>query len=201
MKNPSFASALGLKVGFLAFALVGGACGRIVIPGSPSGAGGGTPGTSVTVSGITATTTGGFTKADPDAGSSQAHPPVGTWSMIVQYGPVGQAVQPTIPMQAELRGDGSAYAWVCAGAPDDGTLSKVCAEPSRTHCLLGSFAWDGVRWRADFPANHIGGTPNQGDIAPDGSGNILISYINPTYSGALFKWIDVASSGNPSCQP
>ena len=199
--NTYFASVNLLNVGVFVTALACGACGSVVIPGSPSGAGGGKSGTSVTVSGVTATTTGGFTMADPDAATSQGHPPVGTWSMIVQYGPVGQQVQPTIPMQVELRADGAAYAWVCAGAPSDGSLSKVCAEPSRTQCLVGSFAWDGVRWRANFPANHIGGTPNQGDIAPDGSGNILISYINPTYSGALFKWVDIASSGAPSCQP
>lgn len=176
-----------------------GACTRVITAepeGPDAGAGAGAPGAGVTVAGVTS---GGAGMSDPDNATSQQHPPIGTWSMIVQYGPVGQPVQPTIPMQVELRNDGAAYAWVCAGAPADGTLSKSCAPPSRSNCLLGSFAWTGTRWRVDFPANHIDGTPNQGDVAPDGNGNILISYINPTYSGALFKWVDQAIPGVAGC--
>jgi hypothetical protein len=57
--------------------------------------------------------------------TSPSTPPSGIWSMSVQYGPVGQAVTPTIPMQVEMRADFTAYAWVCAGAPDDGSVTHA----------------------------------------------------------------------------
>jgi hypothetical protein len=104
----------------------------------------------------------------------------------VQYGPPGQVVTPTVPLQVELRADGTAYRWLCAGAPDDGSVNAACARPTRTNCLVGSVAWNGARWRVTFPDIGVTGIPNLGDITPDGKGDVLIAYINPTYSGGLF---------------
>lgn len=139
--------------------------------------------------------------ADPGLGTSELEPPLGIWSMIVQYGPVGAVVEPTIPMQVELRPDGTAFAWVCAGAPDDGSFAEACLAIARMQCWIGTVAWSGQRWRVDFPVAHVGGVPQQGDIIPDGKGNILISYINPTYSGALFSKVAAPMSWPPACVP
>jgi hypothetical protein len=170
--------------------------------GGPGGAGGTGSETGSTTTG--STTTGGVDDAgttDSNVATSQANPPWGVWSMIVQYGPPGGVTTPTIPMQVELRSDGTAFAWICAGAPDDGSFSQSCATIARTQCWIGTVAWNGKRWRVDFPVAHVGGVPNQGDITPDGKGNILIAYINPTYSGALFKKVGAAMSGADACVP
>jgi hypothetical protein len=42
---------------------------------------------------------------------------------------------------------------------------------------------------------------DQGDITPDGNGNIMIAYINLGYSGALFRKVAGPSSGGPPCIP
>lgn len=138
---------------------------------------------------------------DPEVATSQARPPWGIWSMIVQYGPVGVPVQPTVPMQVEIRPDGNSYRWVCVGAPADGSLTQACARPTRIDCLSGTNGWDGTRWRVDFPEARVGGVPEQFQIVPDGHGRIFISYINPTYSGGLFWRVGEATAGAPSCTP
>jgi hypothetical protein len=148
---------------------------------------------------------GGSANDNPNAAasnvaSSQATPPWGIWAMEVQYGPPGQAVNPIAPYQVELRPDGTAYRWLCAGAPDDGSVLTVCGTPSRTQCLSGgTIAWDGMRWHLSFPNNALGLVSGAGDISPDGNGNIVISYIDPTYSGGLFRRIGAPSSGVSGC--
>jgi hypothetical protein len=125
--------------------------------------------------------------AGPDVATSPDHPPTGLWTMTVQYGAVGEPVSPTIPLQVEFREDGSAFAWVCAGAPSDGSFDEVCAAPARGQCLAGTYAWSGVRFEFSFPKLEEGFTVEEmGRITPDGQGNLLLSYIKPTYSGALF---------------
>lgn len=176
-----------------ALAVVG--CVNTVVVDTSGGAGGAATEPNSTSTGIM----GDAGTTDADVATSQANPPWGVWSMIVQYGPVGQSVSPTIPMQIELRPDGTAFAWICAGAPDDGSVAQACAAVTRTHCWLGTVAWNGKRWRVDFPVAHVGGVPEQGDITPDGKGNILIAYINPTYSGALFRRVGGAASGADAC--
>jgi hypothetical protein len=138
--------------------------------------------------------------------TDQATPPWGIWSMSVQYGPVGAIVTPTIPLQVEFRPDMTAYRWICVGAPDDGSVTKPCPTIARTECSAGTYAWTGDRWRADFPAIAFGvgcstcPNPTQGDITPDGQGDILITYIDPSYSGALFRRVGDPTSG-AECMP
>jgi hypothetical protein len=135
-------------------------------------------------------------------GTSEADAPLGVWTMSVQYGPVGEAVSPTIPLQVELRADGTAYKWLCAGAPSDGSFTDVCAAPSRSECMVGSFAWSGTRWEFEFPELEDEYTIDEmGRITPGVEGGLLLSYINPTYSGALFTRIADASVGDASCAP
>jgi hypothetical protein len=141
---------------------------------------------------------------DFDAASvatSVATPPWGVWSMSVQYGPVGVAVTPTTPMQIEIRPDGTAYRWTCVGAPSDGSLTQPCAAVARAQCLTGTEGWDGARWRVDFPAIDTAGLSDQGNITPDGSGDILITYIDPSYSGALFRKVGTFTVEGPACTP
>lgn len=193
-----------LQLGVLPLVLALGGCAGVVVGGgSGNGDGqGGGGGSGVTTS-AGSTMTGGATDggAGDDVATSESTPPYGVWSMIVQFGPPGTAVGPTIPMQVEMRPDGTAFAWLCAGAPDDGSFAEVCAKLSRHQCWIGTVAWTGVRWRVDFPAAHVGGVPEQGDITPDGKGNILISYVNPTYSGALFTRLGEITPGGDACIP
>lgn len=186
-----------LRIAFLPVTLAAFGCANIVVEGGAGGGGG------AGTSGVSASTgiASGPGPIDVEDGTSEANPPLGVWSMIVQYGPPGEAVSPTRPMQVEMRADGSAFAWICAGAPDDGSFSQSCTPVARSQCWLGTFAWTGVRWRVDFPVAHVGGVPEQGDVTPDGNGNILISYINPTYSGALFKKVGEATTGADACVP
>lgn len=137
---------------------------------------------------------------DPLAGTDEAHPPTGIWAMSVQYGAVGDPVSPTIPLEVEFRADGSAYSWVCAGAPSDGTYAAVCTRTARIECMVGTLAWNGARWRFTFPdLEDEYDVPEMGDVAPDGEGSLLLSYINPTYSGALFRRVAGPLDGGASC--
>jgi hypothetical protein len=119
--------------------------------------------------------------------------------MSVQYGAVGEIVTPTIPLQVELRADGTAYQWLCSGAPNDGSVTAPCAVESRTQFRSTTTVWDGSRWRLRIAAPMV--SPDQGTLVPDGSGNILIPYVNPTYSGALFRRVADAAGSDPSCPP
>jgi hypothetical protein len=140
--------------------------------------------------------------AAADVATSPSKPPWGIWSISVMYGPPGEAVSPTPPVQVELRPDGTAYSWTCAGAAEDGSIGAPCGAPSRTDCLdHGSVAWNGTRWHVTFPASQIPNTPEQGDISPDGKGDILVGYILGTYSGGLFRRVADATSGGASCSP
>jgi hypothetical protein len=129
-------------------------------------------------------------------------PPDGVWTMAVQYGAVGEPVTPTVPLQVAFLPDGTAYRWVCAGAPADGSLTEACPVVARMECMEGSVAWDGTQWKFEFPALMESFTVEEmGDITPDGTGRILLSYINPTYSGGLFKQIASADDGFEGCNP
>lgn len=137
---------------------------------------------------------------DPLVGTSADHPPWGIWTMAIQYGAIGEEVSPTIPLQVELRPDGSAYRWICAGAPDDGSFDQVCASVARMECMIGSIGWNGAAWSFEFPtleATFI--VEEMGGITPDGQGRLLLSYINPTYSGALFRKIAPEAAGADAC--
>lgn len=135
------------------------------------------------------------TSQDPLAGTSADHPPYGIWTMAVQYGPPGEPVTPTVPLQVELRPDGTAYRWMCAGAPADGSVTEPCPISSRIPCGAGTVAFTGTGWMLEFPGFSNSTFPNQGSITPDGKGQILIPYINPTYSGALFRRVSASSTG------
>ena len=124
--------------------------------------------------------------------------PSGVWTMTVQYGPVGVPVTPTIPLQLEVRPDGTAYRWVCSGAPDDGSLSAPCAPSARSACERTTVAWDGARWRLAMAPQL---TLDQGAFVPDGEGRVLIPYINPSYSGALFARVGEPDASGAACAP
>jgi hypothetical protein len=143
------------------------------------------------------------TTFDPETvATSEAYPPTGVWTMTIQYGMVGEEVEPTIPLQVELRADGTAYQWICAGQPDDGSYDEVCSGPARDQCMIGTFHWDGTRWQFDFPAlREVYSIPEMGRIVPAGEGRLLLSYINPTYSGALFRRLAEPHVGGASCAP
>jgi len=145
---------------------------------------------------------GSGASADPLVGTSEDHPPTGLWTMAVQYGAVGEEVSPTIPLQVELRADGTAYRWMCAEAPSDGSFDEPCDTAARRACMVGSVAWDGAQWRFEFPALEEQFIVDEmGPIIPDGQGRLLLSYINPTYSGALFRRVAAAATDGASCEP
>jgi len=135
--------------------------------------------------------------------TSESTPPWGIWTMSVQYGPVGVPTTPIVPMQIEMRSDGTAFRWTCVGAPADGSLTAPCVTQARTDCLTGTNAWEENRWHVAFPANDSPGLQagGQGDLAPDGEGHILITYIDPSYSGALFRKVADPTSGGAACVP
>ncbi|NUP06010.1 MAG: hypothetical protein HOW73_08125 [Polyangiaceae bacterium] len=138
--------------------------------------------------------------ADSLVGTSEDNPPWGQWTLAIQYGRVGEVVEPTIPLQVEFREDGTAYSWVCAGAPNDGSFDAVCDDVARAACLVGTIRWDGEAWRFAFPELENLEIPDLGDITPDGEGGLLLSYINPSYSGALFERTAEAGQG-AGCTP
>jgi hypothetical protein len=200
-----------MKMAILLVAI--GACRATVLePGASSGRDGGNDGEALEAG------TGASDDAAPEpdplrpfdaatVATDPATPPWGIWSMSVQYGEVGAIVTPTIPLQAEFRPDMTAYQWICVGAPDDGTVTKRCPTIARTQCLTGTYAWTGTRWRVDFPAIASGdpcptcsNPAPQGDITPDGQGDILIAYTGPSGSGGLFRRVGDPSSG-PECMP
>jgi hypothetical protein len=78
---------------------------------------------------------------------------------------------------------------------------QPCATVARTQCDTGSNGWDGTRWHVDFPAIDSAALTGQGDITPDGNGNIMITYIDPSYSGALFRNVGGPTAGAPACTP
>lgn len=134
------------------------------------------------------------------AGTAEDAPPDGVWTMAIQYGAVGEPVSPTIPLQVAFLPDGTAFRWVCAGAPADGSLTEACPFEARMQCMGGSVAWDGTRWRFEFPELMQSFTiETMGDVTPDGSGQLLLSYINPTYSGGLFRHVDAGDDGFEGC--
>ena len=147
------------------------------------------------------TANGGSGKASGPFADNEADAPWGIWAMTVQYGPPGEAITPTIPMQVDLRPDGTAYRWTCTGAPDDGSVTSPCDPPVRGDCYVGTVAWTGSKWNVALPKNQFGGLDNQGDISAGENGTILISYINPSASGALFRRVGEPGTGGPGCTP
>jgi hypothetical protein len=148
--------------------------------------------------------------SDADKGAACASPPPaegpwGTWQMTTLNGLEGVPAEgPVPPIELELRADGEAYRWHCArpaSADADADALEPCPTESRYECLVGTVAWDGARWRVNFPEIRVERLPEQGEVIPVATGDILVRYIYPTYSGGVFRRIEGAATRGPACTP
>ncbi len=123
--------------------------------------------------------------------------PVGIWSMAVQYGQVGVQVPAGAALQIEVRSDGTVYRWVCDEAPVPEGMTAPCDRDARIECLVTSADWTGSHWRMAIA--HPSVYANQGELQVNADGDMLIPYVNPTYSGALFKRVADEDKSSPGC--
>lgn len=187
---------LGIGLLLPSFLLLVAACGGSVAP-IPDGSGSGT-GTGTGTGGPGAGTAPPVV-APPGSGKSTGAPapaegPWGVWRLVSLDGPPGEPVSDAPPaMQLELRSDGTAWRARCTDTQQDRCPSQFTYD-----CIGGTVAWDGAEWRVDLPGIRVGGVPEQGQIANEPGGGILVRYIYPTYSAGHFVKVD---DGTGTCAP
>lgn len=139
----------------------------------------------------------GPTERGPFATASSASSlPAGIWTIAVQY--AGDAtVPPGGAVQVEVRSNGTAYRWVCDGAAIPDGMTAPCEPSARVECLATSLDWTGSHWRMAIA--HPAVYAHQGELQVTSDGDLLIPYVNPTYSAALFERVADEDPSGPGC--